>query len=49
MKELVPLRTEVKPQLPLFLTSWIDKTSAQCMYTMTQTHAWLVSHLKAGC
>jgi hypothetical protein len=49
MKELVPLGAEVKPQLPLFLTSWIDKTSAQCMYTMTQTRAWSVSHLKAGC
>jgi septal ring factor EnvC (AmiA/AmiB activator) len=49
MKELIPLGVEVKPQLPLFLTSWTDKTSAQCMYTMTQTRAWSVSHLKAGC
>jgi septal ring factor EnvC (AmiA/AmiB activator) len=49
MKELVPLGAEVKPQLPLFLTSWVDKTSAQCMYTMTQTRAWSISHLKAGC
>jgi hypothetical protein len=49
MKELVPLGVVVKPQLPLFLTSWVDKTSAQCMYTMTQTRAWSVSHLKAGC
>jgi hypothetical protein len=48
-KELIPLGAEVKPQLPLFLTSWTDKTSAQCMYTMTQTRAWSVSHLKAGC
>jgi hypothetical protein len=49
LKELAPLGTEVKPQLPLFLTSWVDKTSTQCMYTMTQTRAWSISHLKAGC
>jgi YesN/AraC family two-component response regulator len=38
----------VKPQLSMFLTSWVDKTSAQCMYTMTQTCTWSVPHLKAG-
>jgi hypothetical protein len=27
----------------------VDKTSAQCMYTMTQTRTWSVPHLKAGC
>jgi hypothetical protein len=31
------------------LTSWVDKTSAQCMYTMSQTRTWYVPHLKAGC
>jgi uncharacterized protein with WD repeat len=49
MRELLPLGTEVKPHLPLFLTSWVDKTFAQCMYTMTQTRTWLGPHLKAGC
>jgi hypothetical protein len=39
----------VKPQLPMFLTSWVDKTSAQCMYTMTQTRTWSVPHLQVGC
>jgi hypothetical protein len=39
----------VKPHLPLFLTSWVDKTSTQCMYTMSQTCIWSVSHLKASC
>jgi hypothetical protein len=34
MRELFPLGAEVKPQLPLFLTSSVNKTSAQCMYTM---------------
>jgi hypothetical protein len=49
MRELVPLGAVVKPELPMFLTSWVDKTSAQCMYTMTQTRAWSVPHLQAGC
>ena len=49
MRELVPLGTVVKPELPIFLTSWIDKTSAQCIYTMTQTHSWSVQHLQVGC
>jgi hypothetical protein len=49
MRELLPLGAEVKPQLPLFLTSWVDKNSAQCMYTMSQTRTWSVPHLKAGC
>jgi hypothetical protein len=49
MKELVPLGAMVKPQLPLFFISGVDKTSTQCMYTMTQVHAWSVSHFKAGC
>jgi hypothetical protein len=49
MRELVPLGAVVKPQLPIFLTSWVDKASASCMYTMTQTHTWSVPHLKEGC
>jgi hypothetical protein len=49
MRELLPLGVESKPQFPLFLTSWVDKTSAQCMYTMSQTHTWSIPHLKAGC
>jgi hypothetical protein len=49
MRELVQLGVEVKPQLSMFLTSWVDKTSAQCMYTMTQTCTWSVPHVKAGC
>jgi hypothetical protein len=39
----------IKPQLPMFLTSWVDKTSASCMYTMTQTRTWSALHLKEGC
>jgi hypothetical protein len=49
MRELVPLGALVKPQLPMFLTSWVDKTSASCMYSMTQTRTWSTPHLKECC
>jgi hypothetical protein len=49
MRELVPLGTVVKPQLPMFLTSWVDKTSASCMYSPTQLRVWSAPHLKEGC
>jgi hypothetical protein len=49
MRELVPHGAVVKPQLPMFLTSWVDKTSASCMYTMTQTRTWSAPHLKECC
>ena len=49
MRELVQHGAVVKPELPIFLTSWVDKSSAHCMYTPTQTRAWSISHLKAGC
>jgi hypothetical protein len=49
MRELLSLGALDKPQLPVFLTSWVDKSSALCMYTMIQTCTWSVPHLKAGC
>jgi hypothetical protein len=49
MTELLLLRAVEKPQLPMFLSSWLDKSSAQCMYTMPQMRNWLVPHLKACC
>jgi hypothetical protein len=49
MRELVPLGAMVKPQLSMFFISWVDKTSASYMYTMTQTRTWSVPHLKEGC
>jgi hypothetical protein len=49
MRELVPHGAVVKPQLPLFLTSWVDKTSTSCMYTMTQMCTWSTPHLKECC
>jgi hypothetical protein len=31
------------------LSSWVDKTSPLCMYTMTHTRVWSNAHLKKGC
>jgi hypothetical protein len=49
MRELLPLGAMEKAQLPVYLTSWVDKTSPLCMYTMTHTRIWSNAHLKAGC
>jgi hypothetical protein len=49
MRELLLHGAVDEPQLPVFLTSWVDKSSALCMYTMTQSCIWSVPHLKTGC
>jgi cation transport ATPase len=49
MRELLPLGAMKKAQLPVCLTSWVDKTSPLCMYTMIHTRTWSNAHLKAGC
>jgi hypothetical protein len=49
MWELLPIGAVDKPKLPIFLTSWVDKSSSLCMYTMGQIRIWSVPHLKAGC
>ena len=49
MRELGPLGAVVKPQLPMYLTSWVDKTSASCMYSTNQMRIWSAPHLKEGC
>ena len=49
MRELGPLGAVVKPQFLIYLTSWIDKTSASCMYSTNQMRIWSAPHLKEGC
>jgi hypothetical protein len=49
MRELLPLGAMEKAQLPVYLTSWVDKTSPLCMYTVTHTCTWSNAQLKAGC
>jgi hypothetical protein len=36
MWEFLPVGAVDKPKLPVFLTSWVDKPSSLCMYTMGQ-------------
>jgi hypothetical protein len=49
MKELLPRGAIIQFQLPVFLTSWVDKASPLCMYTVTHIRYWPNAHLKAGC
>jgi hypothetical protein len=49
MRELLPLGAIKESHLPVYLTSWVDKTSPLYMYTMTHTRVWSTAHLKAGC
>jgi hypothetical protein len=49
MWELLPAAAVDKSKLPIFLTSWVDKSSSLCIYTMGQTRIWSLPHLKAGC
>jgi hypothetical protein len=49
MWELLLVGAVDKPKLPVFLTSWVDKSSSLCIYTMGQIRIWSVPHLKAGC
>jgi hypothetical protein len=38
-----------KSQLPDFLSTWVDKTSPQVMYSVGQIRSWPLPHLKTGC
>jgi hypothetical protein len=49
MRELLPLGAIEESHLPVYLSSWVDKTFPLCMYTMTHTRVWSTAHLKAGC
>jgi hypothetical protein len=49
MRELLPRGAINESQLPVYLTSWVDKASPLYMYTMTHIRNWSNAHLKAGC
>ena len=49
MREFFPLKAKVKPQLPVFLNSQVDKTSTQYMCIMIQMRTWWAPHFKARC
>jgi hypothetical protein len=49
MKELLPKGAMEEGKLPIFLTTWTDKTSPLCMFIHGHIRAWSVPHLKLGC
>jgi hypothetical protein len=48
MKELLTEGAIDKNKLPLFFTTWVDKTSQHCMFSQGQLRMWTLPHLKAG-
>ena len=46
-KELLP-KDVIKKELPIYLTTYVDKTTPLCMFTHAQIQAWSVQHLKVG-
>jgi hypothetical protein len=49
MRGLVPKGAMEVGKLPIFLTTWVDKSSPLCMFTHAQLRAWSAPHLKSGC
>jgi hypothetical protein len=49
MRELLPKGAMEEGKLPIFLTTWTDKTSPLCMFIHGHIRAWSVPHLKLGC
>jgi hypothetical protein len=48
-RELLPHGAIEEIHLPQYLSSWIDKNSPQCMYTVFLVCLWSIVHLKAYC
>jgi hypothetical protein len=47
-KELQPLGALGKADLPLYLSTWLFKSSLHCIYTVELLHSWSTLHLKSG-
>ena len=48
-RELQPLGALGKADLPLYLSTWLLKSSPHCMYMVGLLHSWSALHLKGGC
>ena len=48
-KELLTLGAIQDADLRQYLSSWIDKNSSQCMYTVFLVRCWSIAHLRACC
>jgi hypothetical protein len=49
MKELLPKGVIKNAHLPLYLSSWNNKASLQCMYISAQVKTSSLPYLKGGC
>jgi hypothetical protein len=48
-RELQPLGALGKADLPLYLSTWLLKSSPHCMYMVGLLRSWSALHLKSGC
>ena len=46
--ELLPKQAILKEDLPVFLSTWLDRSNAACMFTVAQQRTWTTSHLTSG-
>lgn len=46
--ELLPKKAILKEDLPLFLSTWLNRSNAACMFTAAQQRTWTTSHLASG-
>ena len=45
---LVPKKAILNEDLPVFLSTWLDRSNAACMFTAAQQRTWTTSHLASG-
>jgi hypothetical protein len=48
-RELLPLGAIEETHIPQYLSSWTDKNSPQCMYTVYLVRLSSIAHLRACC
>jgi hypothetical protein len=48
-RELLLLGAIEETHMPQYLSSWTDKNSPQCMYTVYLVRLWSIAHLRACC
>ena len=46
--ELLPKRAIAKEDLPIFLTTWLDRSNQACMFSAVQQRTWTTAHLTSG-
>jgi len=46
--ELLAKKAITKESLPIFLSSWLDRSNAVCMFSAAQQRTWSSSHLASG-